>query len=136
MNDLGAGKGSLEVENQGPVSVTLKATSSTVLSHTTRITLLRNSRRIDIRNEITQNFHSTGDDPPRWAFSFDLDSPDIWHEEVGAVIRHKLLADGGHYAPDHARYDWQTLNHFADIEPGAGSWRHSGQRRLFVYESG
>ncbi len=115
INDLGAGTGSLEVENQGPVSVTLKATSSAVLSHTTRITLLRDSRRIDIRNEITQNFHSTGDRPPRWAFSFDLDSPDVWHEEVGAVIRAKLLADGGHYSPNHARYDWQTLNHFADI---------------------
>jgi alpha-mannosidase len=115
INDLGAGTGSLEVENQGPVSVTLKATSPAVLSHTTRITLLRDSRRIDIRNEITQNFHSTGDNPPCWAFSFDLDSPDIWHEEVGAVIRGRLLTDGGHYAPDHARYDWQTLNHFVDI---------------------
>ena len=112
---MGAGAGSLEVENRGPVSVTLKATSSAVLSHTTRITLLRDSRRIDIRNEITQNFHSSGDRPPCWAFSFDLESPDVWHEEVGAVIRAKLLADGGHYSPNHARYDWQTLNHFADI---------------------
>lgn len=115
INDLGAGAGSLEVESQGPVSVTLKATSSAVLSHTTRITLFRDSCRIDIRNEITQNFHSSGDSPPRWAFSFDLQSPDVWHEEVGAVIRAKLLAAGGHYAPNHARYDWQTLNHFADI---------------------
>ena len=75
INDLGEGTGSLEVENRGPVSVTLKATSSAVLSHTTRITLLRDSRRIDIRNEITQNFPSIGDHPPRWAFSFDLDAP-------------------------------------------------------------
>lgn len=115
INDLGAGAGTLEVESRGPVSVTLKATSSAVLSHTTRITLLRNSRRIDIHNEITQNFHSVGDSPPRWAFSFDLQTPDVWHEEVGAVIRAKLPAAGGHYSPNHARYDWQTLNHFADI---------------------
>ncbi|MGA2031342.1 MAG: hypothetical protein ABSG68_03730 [Thermoguttaceae bacterium] len=121
INDLGAGDGRLEVENMGPVSVTLKAVSSAVLAHTTRITLIRDSRRLDIRNEITQNFHSTGDSPPRWAFSFDLNSPNVWHEEVGAVIRARLLAAGGHYAPNHARYDWQTLNHFADISgEGAG----------------
>ena len=65
INDLGAGSGNLEVENVGPVSVTLKATSPAVLSHTTRITLLKDSRRIEIRNEITQNFHSVGDSPPR-----------------------------------------------------------------------
>ena len=115
INDLGDGTGTVEVESCGPVSVTLRATSSMPLAHTTRVTLYRDSRRIEIDNEITQNFHSTGDRPPRWAFSFNLDSPDVWHEEVGAVIRAKLLADGGHYAPDHARYDWQTLSHFADI---------------------
>jgi len=115
LNDLGAGPGSLTVENAGPVSVTLKAASTAGLAHTTRITLFRDSPRIDIRNEITQKFHSTGDSSPRWTFSFNLDSPDIWHEEVGAVIRAKLLSDGGHYSGDHARYDWQTLNHFTDI---------------------
>lgn len=31
------------------------------------------------------------------------------------MIRARLLSDGGHYSGDHARYDWQTLNHFADI---------------------
>jgi len=115
INDLGEGGGSLEVESRGPVSVTLRAASPAPLAHTTRITLYRDSRRIDLCNEITQNFHSAGDRPPCWAFSFDLNSPDVWHEEVGAVIRAKLLADGGHYSPDHARYDWQTLNHFADL---------------------
>lgn len=115
INDLGDGTGSLAVEHVGPVSVTLKAVSTAGLAHTSRITLFRDSRRIDIRNEITQNFHSVGDDPPRWTFSFNLKSPDIWHEEAGAVIRARLLSDGGHYSPDHARYDWQTLNHFADI---------------------
>jgi len=115
LNDLGTGPGSLTVENMGPVSVTLKAMSTAGLSHTSRITLFRHSRRIDIRNEITQNFHSVGDNPPRWTFSFNLKSPDIWHEEVGAVIRAKLLSDGGHYSGDHARYDWQTLNHFVDL---------------------
>jgi alpha-mannosidase len=114
MNDLGPGEGTLSVENAGPVSVTLKATSPTPLSHTTRITLVRGSDRIRIHNEITQNFT----DVRQWRFGFEIDSPDVWHEEVGAIIRARLLADGGHYAPRNARYDWLTLNHFADISGG------------------
>lgn len=115
INDLGGtGGGSLTVENAGPVSVTLKAVSSSPLAHTTRITLIRDTDRIEIRNEITENFG----DVRTWGFSFNLDSPDVWHEEVGAVIRAKLLGDGGHYSPQNARYDWLTLNHFADIGDG------------------
>lgn len=108
--------GVLSVENAGPVSVTLVATVDTVapLQHTTRITLIRDSNRIDIRNEITQNFS----DIYTWRYGFNLTAPDVWHEEVGAVIRAKLLADGGHYSPHHARYDWLTLNHFADMSSG------------------
>ena len=111
LNDLGPGSGVLEAENIGPVSLTLKATSDAPLAHTTRITLFRNSRRIDIRNEITENFS----DVRTWGFAFNINSPDVWHEEVGAVIRAKLLPNGGHYSDRNARYDWLTLNHFADI---------------------
>jgi alpha-mannosidase len=114
MNDLGPGPGALAAENIGPVSVTLCATSSSPLSHTTRITLIRDSRRIDIRNEIDQNFNDTF----TWAYGFDLAPSNIWHEEVGAVILAKLLEHGGHYSPRNARYDWLTLNHFADISNG------------------
>ena len=42
-------------------------------------------------------------------------------EEVGAVIRVKKKADGGDYADTHARYDYATLNHFADITDGANT---------------
>jgi alpha-mannosidase len=113
INDLGSSTGTLAVENQGPVSVTLKATvtTATPLKHVSRITLFRNSRRIDIRNEINQNFSNTF----TWAFGFNLTSPDVWHEEVGAIIRARLTTDGGHYSPTLARYDWLTLNHFADM---------------------
>ena len=111
MNDLGSGSGSLHVENLGPVSVTLVADGSQPLAHTSRITLIRGSRRIEIRNDINQNFSETF----TWGFGFDLALPDVWHEEVGAVIRAKLPAAGGHYSPRQARYDWLTLNHFADI---------------------
>ena len=111
MNDPGPGSGSVSVENAGPVSVTLLATSSGPLNHTSRITLFRDSARIDIVNDITQNFDAT----QTYAFGFELNSHEVWHEEVGAVIQAKLLADGGHYSPRNARYDWLTLNHFADV---------------------
>lgn len=117
LNDLGPGEGTLKVENAGPVSVTLLATASGPLAHTSRITLIREVDRIDIRNDITQNF----DDVQTWAFGFALDAPDVWHEEVGAVIRAKRLEDGGHYAMQNARYDWLTLNHFADISGADGA---------------
>ncbi|MFC1539243.1 glycoside hydrolase [Candidatus Latescibacterota bacterium] len=115
VNDLGTGSGIIEIENDGPVSTTVKVLSTSPLKHTTRITLYHHIDRISCENEITENFSSEGDFPPYWAFSFNISSPDIWHEEVGAVIRAKLLSDGGHYSPIHARYDWLTLNHFADI---------------------
>lgn len=120
VNDLGSGPGMIEVENSGPVFTTIKATSQSPLKHTTRITLFRHSKRIDISNEIKQNFSSIGDNAPTWSFSFDLMYPDVWHEEIGAIIRAKLLTEGGHYSPTHARYDWLTLNHFADISDRNG----------------
>lgn len=116
INDLGGNRsGTVTIENAGEASVTLRAESSSPLAHTTRVTLFRASSRIEIENRITQNFG----DVRTWSYSFDLNSPDVWHEEVGAVIRAKLLAAGGHYAPKNARYDWLTMNHFADISDGA-----------------
>jgi alpha-mannosidase len=114
-NDLGASSGSLQLEHAGPVTVTLLATASDPLSHATRITLLRGSDRISIRNELLQGFSDTH----TWGFGFNLDSPDVWHEEVGAIIRAKLTTQGGHYSPRNARYDWLTLNHFADMNDGS-----------------
>jgi alpha-mannosidase len=111
-NDLGAGSGgTLTIENVGPVSATLVATAATPLQHSSRITLLANSRRIDIVNTIDQNFSSV----QTWAFGFNLNNPDTWHEEVGAIIRAKLTTHGGHYYPSLSRYDWLTLNHFVDM---------------------
>lgn len=117
LNSLGPDVGRLEVENAGPVSVTLKATADGPLAHTSRITLYRDSRQIDIRNDINQNF----DGIHTWTFQFKLTSPDVWHEESGAVIRAKLLAEGGHYSPAMSRLEWLTLNHFADISEAGGA---------------
>ncbi len=118
LNDLGPDEGRVEVENAGPVSVTLQATADGPLAHTSRITLFRDSPGIDIRNDINQNFDGTH----TWSFRFNLTAPDVWHEESGAVIRAKLTTEGGHYSPTMSRLDWLTLNHFADMSgtDGAG----------------
>jgi alpha-mannosidase len=117
INDLGAAGGSLAVENAGPVSVTLRATSPSPLSHTTRITLTRGSDRVAIQNEITQNFGGEKE----WRFSFNEPGPEVRHEEVGAVLLAKLTTQGGAYSPTNARYDYLTLNHFADMSGSDGT---------------
>lgn len=118
LNDLGGNRsGRVVVENVGPISVTLRAESASPIPHVTRVTLFKNINRVEIKNEITANFG----DVQNWSYSFDINSPDVWHEEVGAVIRGKLITGGGHYSPRNARYDWLTMNHFADISDGAAN---------------
>jgi alpha-mannosidase len=107
VNDLGPGSGTLKVINFGPVSVTVEAHASGPVAHTTQITLFRDLDRIAIRNEITANFS----DVKTWAFSFALQSPEVWHEETGA-INHARLQPGGDYAAKYSRLDWLTLNHY------------------------
>ena len=117
LNDLGSATGSLTVENAGPVSVTLRATSASPLAHTTRITLARGSDRVAIQNEITQNFGGTRE----WRFSINESNPEVRHEEVGAVLLAKLTTQGGAYSAMNARYDYLTLNHFADMTGSDGT---------------
>lgn len=119
LNDLAPNSAAgepLRVENVGPVSVTVRARSEAGLDHTTAITLYRDSDRIDLRNEITANFA----DVRHWGFSFNLPSPAVRTEEVGAINLNKLTTEGGDYAPTHARYDYITVNHFTDITSGDG----------------
>ncbi len=117
INDLGPGPGKVVVESAGPVSATLRATGATPVAHQSRITLFRDSPRIEIENEITQNFS----DVQSWSFGLALDAPDVWHEEVGAILRARLHGDGGHYASRNARLDWLTLNHFAAMTGAGGA---------------
>ncbi len=107
----------LVVENSGPVSATVRITSGDGRNHVTRVTLYRDSDRVDLRNEITENFG----DVRHWGFSFNLTAPDVHTEELGAILRLKKKSDGGHYAERNARYDYATLNHFADITDGANT---------------
>ncbi|HVZ60693.1 MAG TPA: hypothetical protein VG892_07905, partial [Terriglobales bacterium] len=117
LNDMGSGNGTLTVENAGPVSVTLVATSSGPLAHTTRITLARSSDRVAIQNEVTQNFGGT----QYWRFSVNVSSPLLRHEEVGAIARARLTTNSGDYSPRNSRYDFLTLNHFADMSGSAST---------------
>ncbi|GGM90334.1 hypothetical protein GCM10010967_24120 [Dyadobacter beijingensis] len=115
LNDLGTkaiDEGEpLVMENVGPVSVTLKAVSNDPVRHTVRVTLFKDSRRVEIEDSIQANFK----DLKTWAFSFALDRPTTRHEELGAVLTAKTDKEGGHYASQNARYDWLTFNHFADM---------------------
>lgn len=106
----------LVVENSGPVSVTVRARSTAGLAHTTAITLYRGSNRVDIRNEIDAALGGMR----HWAFSFALEHPVVHSEEVGAINLNKRRADGGDYADSHARCDYISANHFADISDGTG----------------
>lgn len=105
------------IENAGPVSVTVRLASDAGRDHVTRVTLYRDSDRIDLVNEITENFG----DVRHWAFSFNLASPKVRTEEIGAILRLSRKSEGGDYADRNARYDYATLNHFADITDGADS---------------
>jgi len=107
--------GSFTVDNNGPVSLGIKITTSSLLNRQTLITVFKGIPRIEIQNQITQNF---GNDSLYTTFSFNnssISSPTIWHEETGAVIHAKKVSNGGHYADQQARYDWLTLNHFAAV---------------------
>ncbi|KAA3620720.1 MAG: T9SS C-terminal target domain-containing protein [Bacteroidetes bacterium] len=117
INDFGQGNGSdgtMTLLNNGPVSATVQCTSPNPLQHTTNITLHKYQKRIDIRNHINDEF---GNDQRTYSFSFELDNPTLWHEELGAILKAKYEANGGHYAnaDQPVRYDYLTLNHFADI---------------------
>jgi alpha-mannosidase len=116
INDLGPSTGELVVENSGPVSVTLRAEADAPLAHVSRITLFSHNDRIEIENEITEGFEDT----LTWKYGFAIAEPETRHEEVGAILRARLLGDGGDYSPRNARYDWLTLNHFADMSGSDG----------------
>lgn len=115
-NDLGSGLGNdgekIKIENKGPVSVTLSAFSYKPIKHTSKITLFANSDRIEIENYITQNLDAR---PITYSFSLNLNKPDTWHEEAGAILHAKTVAKGGHYADTANRVDWLALNHFTDM---------------------
>ncbi len=116
LNDLGnkdteESTAKMIIENVGAVSTTIKFESDKPIKHISRITVFSNIPRIDIENEVHQNFS----EPVYQTFNFNLENANVWHEEIGAVIKAKKVSEGGHYSDYNARYDHQSLNHFADI---------------------
>ncbi|HSF88410.1 MAG TPA: T9SS type A sorting domain-containing protein [Saprospiraceae bacterium] len=99
-------------ETPGPVSGTVSCNSNSPYPHTTEITFYRDVPRIDITNHLRSN---PGNQATTFSFPINVDNPVVWHEEIGAVIKAKLEVNGGHYANQNARYDWQTANHFVHI---------------------
>ena len=64
----GASTGDVSLENAGPVSATLLIKAGGSPAHETRVTLYRGVARIDIQNDINENFGGT----PSWEFEFDI----------------------------------------------------------------
>lgn len=113
-NDLGTKNldlGELQKESSGPVSVTIRAISSDPVPHVVKITVYAKNNRIDIEDSITANFS----DVKTWAFSLNLRRPSTQYEELGSILTAKKESEGGNYANQNARYDWQTFNHFASL---------------------
>ncbi len=118
-NDLGSFRGisglPLRVENAGSVSVTLTAESDQPVKHLSKVTLFGFNERIELENYIEQNISS---EPVTYAFSFNLEKPEIWNEEAGAILNARQQSDGGNYADSICRLDWIAMNHFAGISDG------------------
>ena len=135
VNDLGSGNGEngqdLLIENAGPVSVTIVASSDLPVRHTSKLTLYSNSARIGLENFILQNISTV----TSYSFSLNLSDPDIWHEEVGAILNAKPFSAGGHYAEKQNRVDWLTLNHFVDMT-GNGKGVTLSNRDSYLMKTG
>lgn len=132
-NDLGSGMGNdgekVKIENKGTVSVTLSAFSYKPIKHTSKLTLFANSDRIEIENYITQNVDAK---PVTYTFSLNLNKPDTWHEEAGAILHAKTVAKGGHYADTANRVDWLALNHFTDMSDATNGMIISNRDAYFM----
>lgn len=118
VNDFGQGSslaGSIALLDNGPVSATVECVSSVPLQHTTRITLYKSIKRVDIENTINDVF---GDEIRTYSFSFNVENSQIHHEELGAVLNVNYKDNGGDYAnPDQpVNYNWLTLNHFVSAD--------------------
>lgn len=129
--------GTFSVVNNGPVSLTVKFNSTSVVKHETFITVFNTIPRIEIDNKITLRFTNT--DYLYTTFSFNnssISSPAIWHEENGAVIRAKKVSTGGHYADVQSRYDWLTLNHFAAVSSNGSYGVTLSNRDCYFMQTG
>jgi alpha-mannosidase len=111
--------GAVTFENGGSVSTTIVSTVVGTPNRTVKVTLYYGSPRVDIQNEITQNF--TGNPPLAYSYRFNLTSPRTYHEEVGAILKVSTVANGGGYSTrtvTEAKYDYLSLGHFVALNNG------------------
>lgn len=107
--------------------IRLLCNSRDPVKHESVITFYADDPRIDFQNTIHQNF----DGLLHWSFTFNIESPEVWHEEVGAIIKAKTASSGGHYADRMARYDYLSLNHFLNVGNSTESITLSNSDCLF-----
>lgn len=119
INDFGEGAGTVTLERIGPVTATLRADVTGDLSRQVRVTLTRGLNRVEIENIVDGGFT----DIKTHSFALAVDAPIVRHEEVGAVLTARL-APQGDYSPRarNSLYEWLTMNHFADMSDGTGSY--------------
>jgi Glycosyl hydrolases family 38 C-terminal beta sandwich domain len=75
-----------------------------------RITLIKDVDRVEIDDEILASYASAS----HYRFDVGMAAPQIRFEEVGAIARPGLAAQGGDFLAG-ARADYMTLNHFASF---------------------
>jgi alpha-mannosidase len=102
---------SIKVVTQGPDFIEIICRAPKPLLHESKYTFYAENRRVDINNTLLANFGNT----LHFIFPFAITNPEVWHEEVGAVIKAKTIENGGHYANKMARYDYLSLNHFLNV---------------------
>ena len=105
-----AGTCTFSTVNAGPVSVSLACALTGSPPRTVTVTLVRNVDRIAVTDEVTANWSA----PLHYKYNVNLISPQIHFEEVGAIARPGLIAEGGDFLPG-ARPQYMTLNHFVNF---------------------
>jgi alpha-mannosidase len=98
-------------ENVGPVSATLRLDIEGEPDRIVRLTLFREIDRLEIENVALGRPEAE----LSYVFDFGLENPEIRFEELGAIARPGLVAEGGNFLPG-TNAEFMTLNHFANIE--------------------
>ncbi|TWT53101.1 alpha-mannosidase [Rubripirellula amarantea] len=111
-NHLEDAKGKMTLEWEGPVSTVVRIDVARPIKRQTRIKLYESLDRLDIENQILENFSEL----QKWQFQFNLDNPQTRHEELGVIMQADTISRGGNYADENARTDWLTLNHFVTVQ--------------------
>ena len=95
------------------MSATIRCTVSGTPPRTVRVTLIAGVDRIEVDNEITANYTGTA----LYRYAVNLVAPQMRFEEIGAIARPGLVANGGDFLPG-TRADFMTINHFVNFDGG------------------